>query len=519
MGIKFEEESSDGIFEKEFFDILKANLGIQSEQYHKKLNYIKDLLAKRGNPSNIAEMYSIEKDRINQYLKNNEVKLAHKKIIILLKRFESKMAVNELYELLAKAQFLEKEFSEVLVTVSKLPDTDDLKQFKILYKLQSWYALRDYNAILDERASLDFSNFKGTKKNLLIWIIIESGLALHKQENYLNLASMVDKNASYAIHVMHALGRSYLQSNDKATALSVMEGALKYKIYSSDDEVAYRELRLAVAEMYYEVGNYKNALTLFYSILNEQKDFDRAFFGILWCYIQMEQNDKAETALRKLINQAPESPLGAEGILILAKRYLFKAGYDWKKSIYLHDEQERLSRLLDRITEKESKETSKEKASKYAYARREISSLLSRIKQETRPDYTSIKDSYEMVDRVCDLISKHYNTGSFQEVSFSAKRERMLHFLDSVMLEARGDNKVENARMLSNARQNRMKIKKTVDRSTIFSAVVAIDKFRWEREYIDWEKTQLNQRKKKLSQHISESTDTVKVNIFEKRNG
>ena len=34
-------------------------------------------------------MYQVEKDRIHKYLQENKLNLAHQKLVILLKRFES----------------------------------------------------------------------------------------------------------------------------------------------------------------------------------------------------------------------------------------------------------------------------------------------------------------------------------------------------------------------------------------------------------------------------------------------
>ena len=94
--------------------------------------------------------------------------------------------------------------------------------------------------------------------------------------------------------------------------------------------------------------------------------------------------------------------------------------------------------MLEKISRKEVVEKSKENAQKYAYARRELTTLLGRLHQEKWPDYKSINESYKKVERICNLLSKHYKTGSFQEKAFSPDRERLLHYLDSLILEAKG---------------------------------------------------------------------------------
>ena len=144
---------------------------------------------------------------------------------------------------------------------------------------------------------------------------------------------------------------------------------------------------------------------------------------------------------------------------------------------------------------------------------------LGRLHQEKWPDYKSINESYKKVERICNLLSKHYKTGSFQEKAFSPDRERLLHYLDSLILEAKGKHsEAVGSPMLSNARQIRNRIKNIVDKSAVFSTVAAIDKFNWEKEYIDWEKALVKQRELKLGEMIAETSDsTLKKSYMEEK--
>ena len=515
-GILVEKESSPGVFGDDFFRTLRANLGLQSEQYYEKLNRIKNICAEKGSKETVQEMYRIEYHRIKQYVDQGKDELVRKKIENLSKRFGSKLATDDINMLLAKVQFKAYEYDKVLKTIERFPQTFQSNQLKVLYRIQSLYAIRDYQTIWQEFSSFDFDTFSGQKKNLLLWIIMESGLAIKEYDSISGLASRIDKNASYAIHVMHALARLYLQTGDYSTALSILESVLKFKTHNDDDKLALREIRIAIAELNYESENYDKAMQLFHAILKEQNNFDRALFGILWCYIKMNKYDKAETALQKLINQSPESPLAAEGILILAKRYLSTAAVEWKKTVYLREEEVRLRGLLERIAEKESGGLPRETASKYAFARRELTTLLSRLKQEKPSDYKTISSIYDKVDRICKLITTHYQTGSFQEVSFSQNRERLLYLLDSVMIEVRDQKGSGQVRRLSNARHNRIRVKEVVDKANSFSVIAMIDRFRWERDYIDWEKKLIRQKEQKLDSLMRGARDSSTVSSSRK---
>ena len=72
--------------------------------------------------------------------------------------------------------------------------------------------------------------------------------------------------------------------------------------------------------------------------------------------------------------------------------------------------------------------------------------------------------------------------------------------------------------MLSNARQIRNRIKNIVDKSAVFSTVAAIDKFNWEKEYIDWEKALVKAEELKLGEMIAETSDsTLKKNYLKEK--
>ena len=116
------------------------------------------------------------------------------------------------------------------------------------------------------------------------------------------------------------------------------------------------------------MNEYEKSLNLFYDILNKHEDYEKALFGIIWCYIKLGNHKKTDIALRKLINLKPESPYATEAIYILARKYLVRANEEWKKIVYLDKEEKRLESKLNLIIEKKNKNTRKEDAPKYDYA-------------------------------------------------------------------------------------------------------------------------------------------------------
>jgi tetratricopeptide (TPR) repeat protein len=292
---------------------------------------------------------------------------------------------------------------------------------------------------------------------------------------------------------MHALARSFLVSGDDSTALSVLHEAERGKQFTNTDRIAFTEIKYAIAALYFERGNYQMAAELFYQQLNAPGMFERALSGISWCYIKTGNYEKAETALRKLINQSPESAVGAEGILTLARRYQQTARQAWEKHNYIEKERGRLESLLKRIDEIKSADSIKSKSSAVVRAQEQVQALLTRINQEKVADRPAIIADYTNIDKLCTFIASHYYTGTYQESYFSRSREYILSILDSTLavMSARTSSDAAAA-TASDALVNRTRIKKTVEDAALFSVLSLIDRYKWENEYIEWEKKVIN---------------------------
>lgn len=494
---KLEPQRPQSGFDDEFFSILQANLGQQSEAYYGKLSAIKDSLVNRGSGENIKEMFGVETYRIRKSARENKVLLAQRKIAEVTARYKGRIAMGDLSILAPRIAMQTGDYRSALASLAERSgeETDNNRiLLRQLYRMQSLYALGIYDTVWQEGATIEYTGYSGASRNVLIWITIESGLALGEKGPYVRLASSIDRKAPYALHVMHALGQSYAASGDPTMALSVFESASKYAVRSEMDRAAARELCFAIAETNYELGRYDKALNDFYELLNDNTGFDRALFGILWCYIRLGRNDKAETTMRKLINQSPESRYAADAFLVFAKRYLYKANYEWKKIGYLTKEEARLKGMMAKLEEKRAADTTRRRDTPYAVATKELGALYSRLVTEPRATYDTIAAYYGGVRRICALINDYYATGSFQQVTFTEKREQLLHYLDSVMLAAKGTG-TDGVTPVVFSRRNRISaIKAIVARANGFNAEAQLERYRFDREYIIWQKSQLNSR-------------------------
>jgi hypothetical protein len=114
------------------------------------------------------------------------------------------------------------------------------------------------------------------------------------------------------------------------------------------------------------------------------------------------------------------------------------------------------------------------------------------------------------------MITTHYHTGFFQDVSFSKKREQTLVYLDSLINEISGQ-KLSTPLNLINDDITVKKIKQIVENSNFFSAIAALDRFKWEKEYIDWQKRQLKQSEVDFALKIESTSDSVVIKSLQKK--
>ncbi|NLE01351.1 MAG: tetratricopeptide repeat protein, partial [Fibrobacter sp.] len=263
--------------------------------------------------------------------------------------------------------------------------------------------------------------------------------------------------------------------------------------------------------IYYENGKYEASLTRFYELLNDKSDFERALTGIIWCYLKMDLNDKAEAALKTLINQSPESSFACEALLVLAKKIHKRAAFEWKKTVFIQSEFLRLKALQQKLNSHFENLKAGPDSTKYKYADHELKTLLSRLKTENHLNHDSIFTLYNKADKISDLILTHYKTGSFQDKAFSNNREKILNFLDSVIIKIQSGNFESNSSApLSNGiHMNRIKIKSVLEDVSDFKVINQIDKYRWEKEYFDNSKKNHKREEELISTKINSTTDSI----------
>ena len=504
-------EEAAGI-EPEFFEILRANLGLQAREFTRKLELLKDSLVMRGSPEEVEEMFRIELYRVKQLIDGGNLAPAAEKLEQIVGRYQGRRSLNEVHLLHAQAAFDLGNYDEALEASGRLPDEGQYAQERLLLRMQSLYALQDWSAILEWASSFEFDAINGTARNLLLWIVLESQLATETDDSFTRRASHVVPDAPYALHVMHALARYFVRREEWATVLSVVERARRFQPRTEVDKEAGERLRLTWARSLYETGNYRKSLSAFFELLKQEQWFEEGLFGIVWCYLSLEEYDKAETSMRKLINQSPDSPQAAEMFLVMAKRLLNKADYEWEALSSVTREEARLRMLRQRLERKLRVRASGPEGPEIRKALKEVEQLLKEAESRPRIAPEQIGFYYTTAMDLCGLVRKFYQTGSFQETSFSRKREDLLHRLDSLLLgvHEEGTSTLRRRVVFSRARSNVVKIKRLVRRGSMLEAETRLARYRWEQESLKWRKEMLTRRKTML-RDVAGDGDTLKT--------
>ena len=497
-----------GGIEQEFFDIIQANLGQQWRRSYDRLQAVKDSLLLRASPQQMRAMYAVDKKRISQIIATGKYSLAEQKAITIRQQYEFRIGLEELNLMLIRARFLQGNYEQTIAGCALLPDTGAFFMQRELYRLQSLYALGDYAAVWQSNSTLNYKRFGGAARNQLIWMVLQSGIELDSLSDGLRLAGQVDKNAPYALYVMHALGVWYVERHDFTSAIVTFEGALKFKAVTAADVQARNKIVLATAQAYYEQKQYEKALSIFFTILDREDGYEQALYGMVWCYISMGLHQKADLTMRKLINQSVESPLAANALLIMSRRFINKAQYEWKKITWLSREESQLSQAIERLSDRRAADTARSRARDYDAAVKKLTDMRTRIQGESRENSAAITAYYNNAAFICSFVNKSYKTGSFQDVSFSDKREQLLHLLDSLIAAAgtAGNSGPVNAMSLSGSMRT---IKSIVQQQAVLSVEIDLDRYRWEREYRDWQKTALRESEKELTSRIRTTGDSL----------
>lgn len=477
--------------EDEFFRIIRANLGMQNEEYLAKIKELKMQFLKRATRSQKNMMGQIDLQKIKMYLAASNIDMAETKCEDASALYQEDALLAEVMAMMVKVKLLKKEYVQALKLAEALPDEKPYDNVRMLYRMQCNYNLQNFDKVLADTVQL--RSLAGVDRNFAIWLILESGLACKQTAGIERFVILSDNRERFAAHILHALSRVCVVNDDDSGALKILHQGTLLKVTAPEDRSAVKEMELMTAEVHFELKNYVKAGEIFYRLLKEPEMFERSLSGIVWCYMMSGQYEKAEMALKKLINQAPEHYSGAEGILTLSRRYYQKAKETWDRWGAVDRENVRIEGIIKKLNERKSADTAKVKQEEIGKAFGAVRSLQERLQREKLPSENDIRSYYENIEKLCLFVKQHYYTGTFQELSFTKSREAILDIIDSALAMLSQDGSTSKMYQEKIGEDElRMRIKKVSDEASLFSVIALIDKYRWEQELLIMKKKHVN---------------------------
>ncbi len=126
----------------------------------------------------------------------------------------------------------------------------------------------------------------------------------HKAEKYID-----DHYLPYNIASLYLVRQEY----DKA--IPYFEKAIKYQ----PDKINMLSIKIQLANIYNNIGDYKNAEYHFVDVLKSNPKSAEAYYGLAGVYINQDRKEEAIKALKKIIEIAPESKIAEYAKTMLIK--------------------------------------------------------------------------------------------------------------------------------------------------------------------------------------------------------
>ncbi|MDG5813612.1 tetratricopeptide repeat protein [Chitinispirillales bacterium ANBcel5] len=460
-----------------------------------KLSRIKEGIINNGSDEKVGKMYDTEVVNLTHYLEKSKYTAAKIKIKEINNSY--KISEEKIDRMHIKLLYKTGKKSDALLELESFR----AGPFKRLYTIKCQYALGHYEKVWDQELESEIDNINAEELNEVIYLMIESGIKLgYKSPRFAHLASLVDKDASYSLHVMHALGRYYLNSNDIIMAKDVMYNAINSSKKDLIDNKAAKNIQINLAELAYEAGEYQKALGIYFSLLRNQYNIDRILFGIAWCYYKMGHREHAQKVFRQVLNQKPDSHYAVNAAFYMAKHLYGNALEEWDMVLSINAEEQRITKFIKDIEMRKGDFVGTEQEKKIIAATEKLLQLKSKLKEQKNSGVVDTMFTHSL--KVIEFINRHYSIGAFQQAYLDLDEVYLLKKIDSLETVMKKKNSYRSEAL--NFYGENKKIQEIVNRANVLKTDILLKKHRWEMDYIDLQKT-------KHANSTGSSEDEVKI--------
>ncbi|OGJ86844.1 MAG: hypothetical protein A2268_14325 [Candidatus Raymondbacteria bacterium RifOxyA12_full_50_37] len=488
MALPERQRQQEGDFDSEFFEVLYSNLGMSSDLFFKRLSAYKDHMLSRADSNAMAFMATVD-------LKNARIKFdqgnfiaVRRELSTLVIRFEGKIKLSGIYFYLGQATQALGKYADALLAYAQVRPTSQYYAKALLNILQCHLALQNHLQVISlfekEQEVID----KIGTPNEALFVACQAYYALKNEKAIVEVSARARKNTPLYEGILYVLGQSYLARGDRETAQTIFEKIIEIARSYKADRLFVDRAAMALAHLDFEAGNYRQALKQYLVLLDREKLFAEALEGIAWCYLYLGNYEKAEIALKKLVNQAPQSPSGCDALLTLAKSYLKQATLEWENRKDLKADADhigRLRRLLDK-----RRASGEVDSARYAVACQRLDQIEVESKKRDVLSYDDINALYVRANDIGAMLVRSYRTGEFIKSASQNQQQELLIKLRDLYLRvtAAKTGMLQKDVFREREEQSRARetIAATVVQTRLFLVKTFLERREWENEYLQF---------------------------------
>jgi len=527
--IKEEKDDETKGIESEFFRILYSNLGRSSEYFSTKLNALKDSLIVSASPKEMRIMALIDFKRCVNRFRNKRLSYVEKVLSGMAKRYWKKIETGAINYYLGETEYALNNLKLAEVVFSRVPPESNYYLQALVGLERIYFVHHKWQKAVDLYDKIKDNVHSSKVLGLAAYLAGQCFLQQKAYDKVVGLTQDVSPQDDYFINLLYLVGQAYYAKGDFELAKSVFAKIATLVAKSKKQIIIVERAKLNLANIHFELREFTAARKNYLVVLEGGKNFSEAMFGLVWCYIAEKDFDNAELALKKMINQSPEHVLTVEAFLVLANRYLQKAGKEYEIRLQLEKERKRLTahkqkilRALNKV-KKEFRQASGErkienlkgKISQLTAVQERIEIILTEVFEKKNIDYHMVETLYTQAIRLCKILINTYQSGNYLDVSLKGKRQTLMFRIDAVLDNIKGRKLSQVPRLRREKEENqKAEINMRLDFVEEAYAALMTANFlyhNWKKQTYKRQVIQLNNQIKGLKENLVDQRDQPEV--------
>ncbi len=156
----------------------------------------------------------------------------------------------------------------------------------------------------------------------------QSHYYLKNYDTALEIFKQISNKSKYYDGALYTTGLIYLRKKQIPISIDYFRKIISLPIISGERRRIVDDSRLTLGYIYFELGLYPEARSLFSNIAEHHENYQDALLALGWANLKMENYEATIVPLQKLINLFPESANAEESYFLLGQAYIALKEYD-----------------------------------------------------------------------------------------------------------------------------------------------------------------------------------------------